>query len=103
MTGNLYISANLFSKSSIFFKFTGLSTFSTGRVFCVSKLNGNPLPQEEVAVLLQPGEKAIIEFYLPHTPILNERGLALSTQSFDEKFIECKTFWQTKLKKAGKR
>ena len=80
---------------------TGLSTYPTGRVFCISKLNGNSLPNEEVAILLQPGEKVIVDFYLPHTPISKDRALALSTQSFDKKFIECKTFWQTKLKKAA--
>ena len=80
---------------------TGLSTYSTDSVFCVSKLNGNSLPNEEVAVLLQPGEEVVVDFYLPHTPISKERALALSTQSFDEKFVECKTFWQTKLKKAA--
>jgi hypothetical protein len=80
---------------------TGLSTYSTGSVFCVSKLNGNPLPNEEVAVLLQPGKNAVFEFFLPHTPVSNERALALSTQSFDEKFIETKKFWQNKLKKGA--
>ena len=80
---------------------TGLSTYSKDSVFCISKLNGKPLPNEEMSVLLQPGEKAIFEFFLPHAPISNERALSLSTQSFDKKFIECKTFWQTKLKKAA--
>lgn len=79
----------------------GLSTYSTGSVFCISKLNGNPLPNEEVAILIQPGEKAVFEFFLPHSPISNERALVLSRQSFEEKLIECKAFWQTKLKKAA--
>jgi hypothetical protein len=80
---------------------TGLSKYSGDSVFCVSKLNGNPLPNEEIAVLLQPGEKAVFEFFLPHAPVSNVRALALSAQSFDRKFIECKAFWQAKLKKAA--
>jgi len=93
--------ANLWQKQYTFDLNTGISAYSTDSVFCVSKLNGNPLPNEEVAILLQPGEKAVFEFYLPHAPISNERALALSAQSFDARFIECKTFWQTKLKKAA--
>jgi hypothetical protein len=80
---------------------TGFSTYSADSVFCISKLNGNPLPNEEMAVLLQPGEKAVFEFLLPHAPIPNERAWTLSSQSFDKKFIECKTFWQAKLNKAA--
>jgi len=80
---------------------TGFSVYSTGEVFCVSKLNGNPLPNEEVAVLLQPGEKAVFEFFLPHAPISAERALTLSKVSFNEKHTECKKFWQSKLNKAA--
>jgi hypothetical protein len=80
---------------------TGLSRYSNDSVFCISKLNGNPLPNEEMAVLLQPGEKAVFEFFLPHAPIPNERALTLAAQSFDKRLTECKTFWQAKLKKAA--
>ena len=93
--------ANLWQKPYTFDPKTGISAYSKDSTFCVSKLNGKPLPNEEVAILLQPGEKAVFEFFLPHAPISNERALALLNQSFDEKFIECKTFWQTKLKKAA--
>ncbi|MEN8227304.1 MAG: hypothetical protein ABFS38_04050 [Bacteroidota bacterium] len=80
---------------------TGFSAYAPDSVYCISKLNGKPLHNEEMAVLLQPGEKAVFEFFLPHSPISNERARALSTQSFDERFRECKAFWQTKLKGAA--
>lgn len=80
---------------------TGFSAFSKDTIFAVSKLNGNPLPNEETAVLLQPNEKVTFEFYLPHSPISGERASSLSNQSFDEKLIESKNFWQAKLKKAA--
>ena len=48
------------------------------RVFVVAKLNGEPMPQEEMAVLLQPGETATFEFFLPHQPISPERAAALA-------------------------
>ncbi|MDQ2864376.1 MAG: hypothetical protein M3R50_12150 [Bacteroidota bacterium] len=80
---------------------SGFSAYSMDSVFCVSKLNGNPLPNEEIAVLIQPGETVTFEFYLPHSPISNERSLVLSKQSFNEKLVECRNFWQAKLKKAA--
>ncbi|HCN84235.1 MAG TPA: hypothetical protein DIT07_11540, partial [Sphingobacteriaceae bacterium] len=80
---------------------TGFSAFSKDTIFAVSKLNGSPLPNEEMAVLLQPNEKVTFEFYLPHSPISGERASSLSNQSFDEKLLECKNFWLAKLKKAA--
>ncbi|MFH0756173.1 MAG: hypothetical protein V2B15_02665 [Bacteroidota bacterium] len=81
---------------------TGFSGYATDSVFCISKLNGKPLPNEEMAVLLQPGEKAVFEFFLPHAPISSERALKLASQSFDTKYMECKAFWQEKLNHAAR-
>jgi hypothetical protein len=81
---------------------TGLSSYSPDRVFGISKLNGQPLPDEEVAVLLKPNEKAVFEFFLPHSPITTARALILSRQSFTEKYTECKVFWQIKLSRAAR-
>ncbi len=89
------------ASSHIFEQNTGFSSFSNGSVFCVSRLNGSPLPNEEMAVLLQPGETIFFDFFLPHSPLSNERALELSKQSFEEKFIECKSFWNSKLQKAA--
>jgi|WetSurMetagenome_2_1015567.scaffolds.fasta_scaffold00875_5 hypothetical protein len=81
---------------------TGLSSYASNRVFGISKLNGKPLPNEEIAVLLKPNEKAVFEFRLPHTPLPEERAQNLAGQSFDEKHGECRDFWQTKLDYAAK-
>jgi hypothetical protein len=80
---------------------TGFSTYAEGRVFCISKLNGKPLPNEEIAVLLQPGEKAVFEFYIPHTPLSPERAGQLAGVSFDQRYVESKQFWKGKLQKAA--
>jgi len=80
---------------------TGLSRFATDTVFAISKLNGKPLQNEEMSVLIQPNEKVTLEFYVPHSPISTERALALSKQSFDDKFKECKNFWLAKLNKGA--
>jgi len=81
---------------------TGLSSYSPDRVFGISKLNGKPLPNEEVAVLLKPNETAVFEFYMPHNPISKERALRLSSQSFNERLIECRNFWKAKLDDAAR-
>ena len=80
---------------------TGFSLYDSGKVFCVSLLNGKPLPNEEIALLLQPGEKAVVEFYMPHNPVSRERAAALATLNYDQKFQETKNFWLAKLQSAA--
>ena len=81
---------------------TGFSAFSSGSVFGISRLNGRPLHDEEIAVLVKPGERAIFEFLVPHVPISKERAAGLSKQSFDARCNECKRFWNEKLDKAAR-
>src|SRR4030042_3193834 len=83
-------------------KETGLSSYSPDRVFGISKLNGDPLPNEEIAVLLKPYDTAVFHFYLPHNPISRERALRLSDQSFNDRLMECKNFWKAKLDNAAR-
>ncbi|WP_188508331.1 hypothetical protein [Parapedobacter pyrenivorans] len=80
---------------------TGFSTYASGRVFSISRLNGQPLQNEEIAVLVAPGEKVVFEFYVPHSPIDKERATALAGQSFDQRYTETKKFWQDKLAQAA--
>jgi len=80
---------------------TGFSSFATDTVFAISKLNGKPLENEEMAVLIPPNETVILEFYVPHSPISSKRAMALSKLTFEEKFLECKNFWQNKLQKGA--
>lgn len=80
---------------------TGFSFYDDKRIFCVSKLDGKPLQDEEIAVLIQPGQKIVFEFYLPHQPISKERADELSKQSFDIRYIESKKFWHDRLAKAA--
>ncbi|MBI5009451.1 MAG: hypothetical protein HZB98_07360 [Bacteroidia bacterium] len=80
---------------------TGFSVYPSGRVFGISKLNDKPLPDEEIAVLLKPGEKAVFEFCIPHMPITIERASKLTEQKFDNKKLDCIKFWKSKLDKAA--
>ncbi|WP_353125991.1 hypothetical protein [Parapedobacter pyrenivorans] len=81
---------------------TGFSAYASGKVFCISRMNGNPLQNEEIAILLPPGEKAVFEFYVPHSPVDGERARTLASQSFDQRYAETKKFWQDKLQQAAK-
>ncbi|MDI4647060.1 hypothetical protein [Cohnella hashimotonis] len=79
----------------------GFARYSEDRVFCVSKLGGQPLRMEEMAVLLPPGASVAFEFFLPHRPISRERAEGLSRQSFEERWTECRAFWREKLSRAA--
>ena len=70
-------------------------------VFGISRLDGNPLPQEEIAVLLDPGESSVFEFFLPHQPIPQGRALALAKRSILDCLEQCRRFWREKLAAAG--
>jgi hypothetical protein len=80
---------------------TGFSFYNDSLVFCISRLNGRPLHDEETAILLQPGERAQFDFYLPHRPISQSRASGLSKQSLTTKLAECKKFWQSKIETAA--
>lgn len=80
---------------------TGFSQYSNDSIFSISKLNGVALPDEEMAVLLQPSETATFEFYIPHSPISVQRALALAKQNFTNRWTECKNFWESKLRTAA--
>ncbi|NLO02826.1 MAG: hypothetical protein GX126_11005, partial [Bacteroidales bacterium] len=84
-----------------FDKQSGFSMYTENKVFCISKLNGEPLPDEEIAVLLQPNETATFEFYIPHSPVSVNRAHLLSAQSFNNRYTEAVSFWEGKLKKAA--
>ena len=80
---------------------SGFSIYPNDKVFAVSKMNGKPLAKEETAILLQPGETATFEFYLPHAPISRERANKLVDVNFEAKKEECLSFWESKLSKAS--
>ncbi len=80
---------------------TGFSTFSSGKTFAISRLNGQPLSDEEIAVLIPPHEKALFEFYVPHSPVSNDRATTIAQQFFDSRLKECKAFWKSKLSNAA--
>jgi len=79
----------------------GLAAYKSGRVFAVTKMNGAPLAEEEVAVLLTPGVTATMEIFLPHRPIPEERAAKLAGQDFEARHEEVRAFWLGKLGQAA--
>jgi hypothetical protein len=72
------------------------------RIFLVAQLNGSPLPQEEIALLLQPGEQAVFDLILPHRPLSSARSAALAGQDFIQRYHEVQRFWREKLSSAAR-
>lgn len=69
-----------------------------GTVNCITRFAGQPAPQEEMAVLLCPGERAVWEFYIPHAPVSVDRADAISTGfDFKLKLAEVRDFWRERL------
>ena len=59
--------------------------------FSVSrKSKGGPIENEEMAILLQPGEKIDVSFCIPHEPISLERAEKLAKESEQERYQTCK-------------
>jgi len=80
---------------------TGSSAYASGRVFAVSRVNGRPLPQEEMAILLPPGGSACFEFAVPHQPLPPGRAQRLARWDFDRRLEECRAFWRRKLRRGA--
>jgi len=79
----------------------GFGAVEGGLVYGINRLNGKPLPQPEVAVLLAPGEKAVVEIAMPHRFLTEERAVALAQFDFDKRHAECRAFWEAKLAAAA--
>ncbi len=79
----------------------GCCRFAPDQVYAVGRLNGQPMPKREVAVLIPPGESATLEIMIPHAPISGQRAQRLAEQSFGSRHAECRAFWQAKLDSAA--
>jgi hypothetical protein len=81
---------------------TGFTVLDGGRVYAISRLDGDPLSNQEVAVLVEPGEKATYELLLPHRPVSRERAVLLAANRFGERHAECRRFWLGRLARAAR-
>ncbi len=70
-------------------------------VYGISKLDGKPLGQEEISILLQPGQSTVYEFILPHQPISLDRAKKLGEHDILKLLDEVRKFWNDKLDAAA--
>lgn len=81
----------------------GISVLSAnGLAFCYTSLNGKPMKSEEAAIMLQPGDSVVFEFYLPHKPLPDDRVADLQYISFARKLEEVESYWEGKLSSASR-
>ncbi|HOJ11016.1 MAG TPA: hypothetical protein PK733_10545 [Clostridiales bacterium] len=79
----------------------GYGRYKSGRVFSISRINGQILRKPEFSTLLNPGGKAVYDFLIPHSPLEGDRADNLSKADFNKSLAQCKDFWKEKLKEAA--
>jgi hypothetical protein len=79
----------------------GFSTMKSGRVYSVNRLNESPMPQEEMAILLAPGDSAIFDMLIPHQPLPMKRAEKLGRLDYGKHLAACRDYWRAKLKGAA--
>lgn len=79
----------------------GMSMIDDDFVFSLNRIDSDPMPDEEMAVLLAPGETVTVEFIVPHSPISPERAERLSNLDVDAHLAACENFWRGKLASAA--
>lgn len=78
---------------------SGVTSLNKEYAFCVTKMDGEPLTNQEVAVLVQPGDSVVFDVYLFHKPVSKERIVAFEkAASFATRYADAKQFWSGKLK-----
>lgn len=71
-------------------------------VFGISKIDDQPMTQQEIAVLIAPGKTCTYEFLLPHRPLPANRAKALANRDMQQCLEDCRAFWRRKLSVAGR-
>lgn len=77
-------------------------SYLNDQVAAVNRMNGEPMPEEEMAILVNPGEKAVFEMLIPHNPLPEKRALKLLDLDYRSHLDACRSFWLGKLEKAAK-
>ncbi len=77
-------------------------TYLEKNVAAINLLDGKLMPQKEMAVLVKPGEKAVFEILIPHTPISLKRANALAKLDYHAHLEACRQYWLAKLEKSAK-
>ncbi|HNS31568.1 MAG TPA: hypothetical protein PKN36_01155 [bacterium] len=78
----------------------GLTLFK-GSILSLTRFNQQPMPQQEMAVLLEPGEKAVFEMFIPHSPLSIKRLRNLDKMDFDRHLEGARSYWKEKVESAA--
>ncbi len=78
------------------------SRLTDGTVFCVNRVDGEPMPDEEMSILLNPGQSVEIDFIIPHQPVSEERAGALLGLDFEKSLNDCRKYWREQLDTSAK-
>jgi hypothetical protein len=68
----------------------------------ISLLDGKPMPEPEMSVLVMPGECATMDLIVPNAPVPPNRAIALAKINYEEHLKCCRNFWREKLAGAAK-
>ena len=72
-------------------------TYINDKILSLTLLNGKPIPQQEVAILVQPGDKTVFDMFIPHSPLPEKRGGNLLKIDFDTHLNGARSYWKEKL------
>lgn len=89
------------ANASAFDPNTGEAIVAVDKALCVSRIDGQPMPQSEMAILLQPRAAVVFELIVPHQPISRQRMAELAKQDYDQHLAACRRFWLDKLATAA--
>jgi hypothetical protein len=93
-----------FGKHPDEYKFeNGMSWFKKmDKVYAVSRIDGEAMCDEEMSILIQPGQKVVFDILIPHSPLTKKRAEKLSRWNFEKHLSACRDFWLEKLDSAAK-
>jgi hypothetical protein len=81
----------------------GMSWFKKwNKVYAVTLIDGDPMPDEEMSILVQPGQKVVYDILIPHSSIIQARAEDLFNWDFEKHLDACRDFWLEKLDSAAK-
>lgn len=72
-----------------------------GVVFAVQRIDGRPMPDPEMAILLPPGGSVDFDLILPHGAVPPGRAAGLLGLDFDAHLRGCRDFWRARLASAA--
>ena len=67
----------------------------------VNLLNGTGVREDELSVLVMPGEEAVFEIRVPNGPVSRERAKAIARLDYDLHYRSCRAYWNSILKEAA--